>query len=215
MTSPPPGPISADSRSATGAGKATSRAAAKLPPGAARSRSRTPLIAAGIMPWPVSCHQGTTTVPSPAQAGTPGQYPGAPRPVQVRVVPLAMLMTSTLPYSGPGGNSCTRDSASILPSGDSAAPITGTPLLSKFSWRSFPGRPPGETVSRNKVASATPGRSPPRETTITKCRPSVLAKGSPPTGDRAFPAGTGIAAEPVTCPSPEARTTTSRPATTT
>ena len=45
--------------------------------------------------------------------------------------------------------------------------------------------------------------------------PSALAEGSPPTGDTAFPAGTGIATEPVTCLSLEARTTTSRPATTT
>jgi len=135
--------------------------------------------------------------------------------VQVRVAPLATLMTSTLPYSAPGdGNSSTRDSASILPSGDSAAPITGTPRLSKFSWLSSPGRPSGDTVSRNKVTSATPGKSPPRETTITKCRPSAPAKGSPLTGDRGFPAATGIETEPATCPSPEARTTTSSPATT-
>jgi hypothetical protein len=37
-----------------------------------------------------------------------------------------------------------KDSASILPPGESAAPVTGTPwVLPKFSWRSFPGRPSG------------------------------------------------------------------------
>ena len=46
-------------------------------------------------------------------------------------------------------------------------------------------------------------------------RPSALAESSPPTADRGVPAGPGIATEPATCPSPEARTTTSRPATTT
>jgi hypothetical protein len=80
---------------------------------------------------------------------------------------------------------------------------------------SSPGRPSGDTASRNKVSSDTPGRSPPRETTITKCRPSALAKGSPPTAARGVPAGTGIATEPVTCPSAEARTVISSPATTT
>ena len=103
----------------------------------------------------------------------------------------------------------------LVPSGDSAAPITGTPRLSKFSWLGSSGPSSGDTVTRNNVTSATPGRSPPWETTITKCRPSALPKGSPPTGDTAFPTGTSIATEPVKCPSLEARTTTSRPATTT
>jgi hypothetical protein len=72
MMSPPPGVIIADWRPCTGAGKAVSRAAPRLPPSAARSSSRTPVMSAGSMPGEVLCHQGTTTVSSLAQEGTPG-----------------------------------------------------------------------------------------------------------------------------------------------
>ena len=77
-----------------------------------------------------------------------GQLQRVTNNATVRATPVATLRTSTLPYSGPAGNSCTRDSARILPFGDSAAPVTGTPcVLPKVSWLSLPGLPSGETVS--------------------------------------------------------------------
>lgn len=51
--------------------------------------------------------------------------------------------STALPYIGPAGNSCSRDSAGILPPGDSAVPVTGSPVVSKVSWPSPPGRPVG------------------------------------------------------------------------
>ena len=163
----------------------------------------------------VLCHQGMAMMLLLAQAGMPGQYPGAACPVQARVTPLSTLMTSTLPDSGPSANSSSRDTASILPSGDSAAPVTSSSLLWKVTWPSLPGWPSGETVRWNKVMSATPGGPPAWDMTITKCRPSPLPKASPRTQVRpALAGGTGIAAVPVTCPSAEARTTTCSPSTT-
>jgi hypothetical protein len=125
-----------------------------------------------------------------------------------------VLMTSTLPYSGPARNSCTRDSASILLSGDSAAPVTGMPRLSKVSWPSpvpavwgdgqqeqgnvgHPGQvaAPGDDDHEVPAVRAAEGLAADRDS-LGRCRPG------------------GIATEPVTCPSAEARTTTSSPATT-
>ena len=75
MSWPPPSAIIADCRTGTGAGKAASGAAARLPTGAAASRCRIAVIWAGIVFGMVLCHQGTAIVLLLAQAGMLGQYP--------------------------------------------------------------------------------------------------------------------------------------------
>src|SRR5215469_8947253 len=111
----PPEVITADWRSWVATGKPVSPDAGRLPPGAAVSSSRTPVMTAAPVVREVACHQVKVSVrPSLPQTGAPGQYPGPLLPVQVRVCPVARLMTSTTPYSlklGASSPSYLRDRA--------------------------------------------------------------------------------------------------------
>jgi hypothetical protein len=94
----PPDVITADQIPLIAAGKEISGDSSRLLPGAAISSCRTPTIVPPPLLGRELRHQVNVSVRAalPHQSA-PGQYPGSPRPDQVRVAPVARLMISVLP----------------------------------------------------------------------------------------------------------------------
>src|SRR5580704_1683217 len=140
----PPEVIIADRTPLMAAGNPISRDSSRLLPGAEVSSWRTPVMAAASEDREVVCHQGKTSVRSPVpHEGVPAQYPWLLRPVQVRVFPVARSMTWTTPYVWVPTTipSCSKDRASLVPSGDRAMPASGMAFVETFSLAGGPGRP--------------------------------------------------------------------------
>jgi hypothetical protein len=104
--------------------------------------------------------------------------------------------------------SCSKDRASLVPSGDKAMPASGMAFVETFSLAGGPGRPVRETDRRKNTVQSVPGRVDVSKTAATTNVRSA-ADAITDTPQASLLSGSGTV--PVTDPLAESRTTASSP----